>query len=448
MVVSDSATGEGWTRRWSAAHPPLVLVTLLAAAFAARLAVRVAFGQEYFWSNSYFIYYNLATNIVGGKGFCLQSACAWLPPLYPLFLTVSVLAGKSFWLIVVPQALLGAGTALCAYSIGREMFNRRAGILACAITAFYPYYLMHDTALQDTGMVTFCTALSVWLLLRARRRCWNFDWFLAGIALGTMPLVRASVALAIPAALVWCVVWGSSAAMPARLRRGAILTLAVLLTVGPWLFHTYRATGVPVFSSQNGLALWMGNNPDTFSHYPAGSIDQSRNEAWRNLSATDRAELAGLAKDEIAASNWYARRALQFMWANPSLFAKGALRKIEAGFSWRLNPYRERLAQAAYFIGYVPVAVLGIVGMVLARGRSGTILIAMLYLAFIVVTAVFWAHTSHRSYLDVYWIVFAASVIERIWANPTSFLVPQAIRRKLRLPDRETAPSSAPSSNR
>jgi 4-amino-4-deoxy-L-arabinose transferase-like glycosyltransferase len=417
---------------------------LLAAAFAARIAVRVAFGEQYFWSNSYYMYYNMAADLVGGKGLCVPSGCARLPPLYPLFLTVSVLAGRSFWLIVAPQALLGAGTALCAYLIGREIFNRRTGILACAMTAFYPYYLMHDTALQDTGMVTFCAALSVWLLLRAHRLNRNFDWLLAGVALGTMPLVRASVAPAIAVGLFWCVVWGASGNMSAKLRRGSILALAAMVTVGPWLFYTYRATGVPVFSSLIGPALWVGNNPDTFSHYPAGSIDRSRDEAWRNLSAADRAELAGRANDEIATSNWYAHRALEFMRANPSVVVKGALQKIEAGFSWRLNPYRERLPEVAYFVGYVPVAILGILGMVLARERPATILIAMLFLAFIVVTAIFWAHTSHRTYLDVYWIVFAASVIERFWASPTSFFKSQISRQKPHPPDRATASATAP----
>jgi hypothetical protein len=86
---------------------------------------------------------------------------------------------------------------------------------------------------------------------------------------------------------------------------------------------------------------------------------------------------------------------------------------VEAGFSPQLNPIREPLAQAAYALGYVPVAVLGIAGMVLARQKNGVILIGMLFIAFMCVTAVFWAHTSHRSYLDVYLIVFAASTVER-----------------------------------
>ena len=135
-------------------------------------------------------------------------------------------------------------------------------------------------------------------------------------------------------------------------------------------------------------------------------------EAWSKLTQADQAELARLADDEIASSNWFARRAWVFIRANPWLVLRGAFRKLEAGFSPRLNPIREPLAQAAYAIGYVPVAVFGVIGMFLARQRGGVILIEMLFLAFMCVTAVFWAHTSHRSYLDVYLIVFAASTLE------------------------------------
>src|SRR5262249_46528278 len=99
-------------------------------------------------------------------------------------------------------------------------------------------------------------------------------------------------------------------------------------------------------------------------------------------------------------------------------------RKLDAAFSWRLNPFREPLAQAAYSIAYVPVAILGLVGMFLAYRRREVILIGMLFVAFICVTAVFWAHTSHRSYLDVYWIVFAASVMERVWTARSRAALP------------------------
>jgi hypothetical protein len=169
-----------------------------------------------------------------------------------------------------------------------------------------------------------------------------------------------------------------------------------------------------VLDSEIGGALWLGNNSETFSHYPTESIDESDAEAWSKLPQADQAELARLAGDEIATSNWAAHRAWAFIRANPWQVVRGAFRKLEAGFSPQLNPVKTPLAQAAYAISYVPVAVLGVVGMFLARQRSEVFLIGMLFLSFICVTVVFWAHTSHRSYLDIYWIVFAASTIDSI----------------------------------
>jgi 4-amino-4-deoxy-L-arabinose transferase-like glycosyltransferase len=253
----------------------------------------------------------------------------------------------------------------------------------------------------------------VWLLLRASRLNRNKDWFLAGLALGSIALVRASVAPIAGVALLWTAIWGAQGDVWERLRKSSILLLAVLVMVGPWLIRTYHLTGALVLNSQNGEALWTGNNSETFSYYPAESIDLSRDKAWSKVTQVDQAEVARLANDEIATSNWYAQRAWVFIRVNPWLVVRGALRKLEAGFSARLNPVREPLAEAAYAIGYVPVAILGIIGMFLARQRREDILIGMMFLAFMCVTAVFWAHTSHRSYLDVYWIVFAASVMDR-----------------------------------
>ena len=223
----------------------LVVIALLATAFLVRVGVRVAFGEDYFWANSYFFYYARAENILSGKGFCFGTTCAWKPPLYPLFLAATALGGKNYLLIIIPQAAMGCGTALCAFLIGRHIFNVPTGILACGMTAFYPYYVMHDTALQETSMVTFCMALSVWLLLRAGRLGRNRDWFLAGLVLGASALVRASAAPVAAVALVWTAIWGAQGDRADRLRQVSILLL-VLVSAGavarPEL-SSYRSSG-------------------------------------------------------------------------------------------------------------------------------------------------------------------------------------------------------------
>ena len=160
-------------------HQRAILIALLAAAVLVRVGVRVAFGEEYFWTGKLRHLLRDGENIASGSGFA-----PFRPPLYPLFLAVTTLAGKSYLLIILPQALMGAGTALCAFLIGRHLFGSTAGLLACCMSAFYPYYVMHDTALQETGMVTFGMALAVLLLLRAKTLNRKWDWFLAGLAFG------------------------------------------------------------------------------------------------------------------------------------------------------------------------------------------------------------------------------------------------------------------------
>jgi 4-amino-4-deoxy-L-arabinose transferase-like glycosyltransferase len=394
-----------------------ILVALFALAFLIRLSVRMSFGETYFWVNSYSEYYALAENVISGKGFCFDTTCAWWPPIYPLFLALTALGGKHYLLVVAPQAIMGACTALCAFLIGRELFNTVVGILACALTTVYPYYVMHDTALQETGMVTLWVALSVYLLLRARKLDRNRDWFLAGLALGLIALTRASIAPAAGAALLWTAVWGAPGDLPKRILKTSILLLGILIMVSPWLVRTYRLIGAPVLTSQTGRALWIGNNPQTFSAYPSRSIDVSTANAYVALSDADKETLDRLASHEIRQSNWYAQKAFMFIRTNPWLTVQRAVRKVAAGFSWRLNPVREPLAQAAYSAFYAPIALLGVIGMFLERRNRGVILIGLLFVAFIFVTAVFWAHTSHRSYLDVFFIVLAASVVERLLAR-------------------------------
>ena len=67
----------------------------------------------------------------------------------------------------------------------------------------------------------------------------------------------------------------------------------------------------------------------------------------------------------------------------------------------------------AYALSYGTVMVLGLWGMWMRRRqwREDAIIYA-LFAAFIAVTGVFFGHTSHRAYLDVYWIASAAGPLE------------------------------------
>jgi 4-amino-4-deoxy-L-arabinose transferase-like glycosyltransferase len=280
-------------------------------------------------------------------------------------------------------------------------------------------------------MFTLLTALSVFLLLRANRTASLAHWVAAGLTLGAAVLTRQTLAPFAAAALIWLAIWGEQP----RLRRFLTVGLAFGLAVVPWLVRNYFVVGAPVLTSEFGRQLWNANNAKTFSHYPSESIDRSADEAFSALTPADQRELDGLSGNEIGESDWFLRKGIDYIEAHPDATLVAAVRKVAAGFSWRFNPVREPLVQAAYLASYGPISILGVLGMLMTRSHWREHMpIYLLFLAFVAVTAIFWAHTSHRSYLDVYWIVFASYTLARLFgrgagSNVRAYLVDTTAQR-------------------
>src|SRR5262249_17441939 len=156
---------------------------------------------------------------------------------------------------------IGAGTAWCAAMIAREIFGNTAAIIAAIPTAIYPYYAVHDTALQETGLFTFLPALAVLLLLRARRSGSAVTAACAGRSVGAALLTRAHLA---PVGVLRprCVVLAGGALAASWPRRLGVVVLCAgvaALAVGPWLIRSSQLTGSASLSSQTGFFLWVGS---------------------------------------------------------------------------------------------------------------------------------------------------------------------------------------------
>jgi 4-amino-4-deoxy-L-arabinose transferase-like glycosyltransferase len=388
------------------------------AAFLARLTLRLAYGEDHFWKHSYSLFYELAQSVARGQGLCYEwvgTKCGHRPPVYPLFLLLAMPGGKPFLAIVILQSLIGAGTALCAYSIGRELFDKTTGVLVALGVAFYPYFVMHDTALQETALFTFLTALAVLFFLKSRQSTSKGTLIVAGMALGLAVLTRATLLIFVPLAFLWIVLVAGQTRREAA-GKAAVIAVAFLLVVGPWLARNYYVLGQPTFSTLTGLTLWAGNNPYSFTRYPAESIDRSVDEAILKLGPEERKQIDELSTDEVAQNSWFVQKGVNYIKEHPGETLNRAFKKVGAAYSWRLNPPSSRFAQLAYFLSYTPLLILGVVGAWLGRRNwPEHSLIYALFISFTGVTAIFFAHTSHRSYLDVYLIIFAANTISVLW---------------------------------
>jgi|GEM_PF-1743896 len=381
-----------------------------------RFGVRVARGDATFWEQSYGFYFDLAQKLVREHTFCLDAlTCAYWTPLYPAFLALVTGGERNFLSIAAAQSAVGVVTVWCAYHLARLWFSVPAGWLAAVGTALYPYFVVHDTALQETGLYTATVALATLALALVPVSSHPLrQALLAGGLTGVAILVRPSLVPIAPLALGW-LWWSCQSTSPGR--RWPVVggyVLALLLVLLPWLARNWLVVGRPALTTRLGHSLWIGNNPQTFTHYPVESIDRSTAAAWAAMTPTELAEVERATRRETDLDDWFRARAWAYIRSHPGATVRGACRKLGAAFWWRLNPVKGRMEQLIYGVSYVPVMLLAGLGLWLLGRRKNwpaLLLCGAHVLAFSLVTMVFWAHTSHRSYLDVYFIILAAGAL-------------------------------------
>ncbi len=387
-------------------------------AFVLRVGVRAVGGAPGFWTNSYYLFFTLAQQLAGGHGYAFPGGppTAFRVPFYPIFIALVTQGRQDFWALLIAQALVSAGTVACVAWLARLWFGRTVALIAAGIAAVYPYYLWHDTALQETGLFTFLATLAMALVVVAQRKRGIALPLLAGLALGLAILTRATL---MPFALfvaLWLILPdGAGTVLRRRALTAALCLVALGATLSPWLIRAQHITGRYTLGTEFGGAVFTGNNAVTFSFYPRESIDLSRHRAFRSISQADRRELRATGGGEAAASDWYLRRGVQYIFADPLRFIAGAVRKNIAAFGVLPSPRHDWKTDAVQALAYGPMLLLGLAGMWRTRSRWREFLpVYANFVLFAGITGVLWGHSSHRAFLDVYLIVFAASVIVAI----------------------------------
>lgn len=395
-----------------------VLATLAALAFVLRMALRWQHGTAGYLTEGYALTWALARGLAQGHGYAVIAGepTGFRVPGYPLFLLVVTGGEWHPWTIVTAQALLGGLTVAATGLIARHLFGRGAGLIAAGICAVYPYFVWHDTALQETALVTCLNAWAMLVLLRLADSGALRLAVLAGVLLAGAVLVRETM---LPFTL-FAAVWAGWRVTAQRGRvRGALAgasMLAVLVSgLTPWLLHNHRVYGEYVLGGEFGAALYAGSSPLLFSAYPDGSVDVSRGRIFAALPppAPAPAEAGPLWRD-----HWLRDAALRQIAADPLGWAARGLRKVWVAFRPLPSPLHGTAANLGYALAWVPLLMLGLAGAWQARGdwrRQG--LIYAQFGVFAGITAALWAQTAHRVFLDVYLMVYVAGFIVQQLGN-------------------------------
>jgi hypothetical protein len=285
-------------------------------------------------------------------------------------------------------------------------------MLAAAGTALNPYAIVHASAFQETVLFNLLIAVGVYLLIRARRTGTPLPYFAAGTALGLATLTTVRMAIFLPLAVIWSATTARGLTPAGRVTRAALVGVPIVLLLGGWALRNERLIGAPVLSTESGLSLWIANNPLTMAVLPHQSVDLIEDRAFGALSAEEQQTIKALEDDPAAQDAHYARLGWNYVVTHPVATLAGGVEKALFGSIGWLTPARDWWIQLGYALIYVPLTILALFGLWRARPfDGGHLLITLLAAAFVFTTAVFWAHTSHRSFLDVFLMVYAAGAI-------------------------------------
>lgn len=339
-------------------------------------------------------------------------------PLFPILIALVRLVADSIAAVVVVQiALSCVGAILIDRLATRLSGSPRAGLVAAALFALYPYFVR-----QSVGMLELPLFL---MLMLAAWVAWTGDRPTVSVAMLTLgTLTRAFVA---PLILVAVVI--TALRRPRAAVRPAVVALLLL---APWMAHNYSVAGRP-WPSRHEQLLFASNNPYTVHIVPRHDMDLFLYVAEGVL-----IDARGLPEPVPNIDREYTRAAADWWRADPAGALQVKLRSAAYLFLPRMIPYepaddgselvfeddgrvrtsrprlRPPLLEWAHGVAAAVVLVGGLIGWWGRRRAWRTDLLLLATLVLVTVTAgVYFPTTRLRATIDPILMVYAACAVAR-----------------------------------
>ena len=116
------------------------------------------------------------------------------------------LLGPTIFALRLPAALLGTGSVIAAYGLGRDAFHRHVGLLAAGLTAVSLWPIMESRWALRAVSLTFFTTLTLFFMMRGWQNGRRRDWLLGGIAFG-LTMYTYIPSRAFPAVILVWLMW-------------------------------------------------------------------------------------------------------------------------------------------------------------------------------------------------------------------------------------------------
>jgi 4-amino-4-deoxy-L-arabinose transferase-like glycosyltransferase len=265
-------------------------------------------------------YHVLATSLVEGRGLASSSGPTSLrPPAYPALVAGlwSITGSRSLQIVRAFQDLLGLATAALVYWIGARLYDERTGLIAAALTAFYPTLVLANSEFLTETLFTFLLTAFVAAMVSLLQGPRPAIALAGGALLGLSALTR-SVVWPFPIVLAPLVAWIAPTTRARRLACCVLLVAGYAAVVVPWAVRNTRLQGMPVVvDTMGGMNLRMGNYEFTPHDRIWDAVSLQGAQSW--IVGIPSHPPGGGEWTEGSKERWAREQAVAFMREHPGL---------------------------------------------------------------------------------------------------------------------------------
>lgn len=277
------------------------------------------------------------------------------PPGFPFLISIFYLLSGSDSVIFLTAALIvmGALCGLLAYLISLKLFkNYLAALLAFLFVCVQPSFLLHSAQILSDTFAVLIFGISIYFMLKDQDSFRIQLSIFIGILTGFLILIRPNYFfMVIP---YFFLIALSGQVVGLKVKKIIIFSVALILTLTPWMVYTDVIQGEPVISANGAVNFYIGNNPNSTGRYmePYGLINA--NEGFQ--------------------------QSINYIISNPrSIFSLYVKKALLVNFSpyilpWELPQHHFSESETLYSygmnIGFLIFALLGIRGILLLRKQK------------------------------------------------------------------------------